>query len=231
MRLILLTTSLVLEFVTAALGQPVPQFEIGPVVRLDGVFVEGRASGGTAVAGVVTTFRISKTYGVEAELTQAWNRIERSYEGWFISYAEGPNATREEIERLAPILRRSLGYTPQLGGSAAFVARLERSPRINLTVRVGVSARRYVETSAYDVLSIPEGVDPARFGRDFARDFRDSSERGMRGGLLVGLDVSLAVTDHMSVAPEVRFVYGGPARIGYNHSELGLGARGVWRFR
>src|SRR6266536_5073613 len=82
MRLILLTTSLVLEFVTAALGQPTPQFEIGPVVRLDSVFVEGGARGGTIVAGVVTSFRISKTYGVEAELTQAWNRIERRYEGW-----------------------------------------------------------------------------------------------------------------------------------------------------
>jgi hypothetical protein len=230
MRLILLTTSLVLEFVTAALGQPVPKFEIGPVVRLDGVFVEGGASGGTTVVGVVTSFKISKTYGVEAELTQAWNRIERSYEGWFFSYAVDPNATREEIERMAPILRRSLGYTPQLGGSAAFVARLARSPRVNLAVRMGVSARRYVETSAYQVLKLPEGVDPALFSKDFARNYRDSSQRGMRGGLLVGLDLSLAVTDRMSVGPEVRVVYGGPARIGYNHRELGLGARGAWRF-
>lgn len=78
------------------------------------MFIEGDVSGGTAVAGVVTSFWILKTYGVEAELTWASNRIAREYEGWFISYTEDPNATREEIERLASIARRSLGYVPGL---------------------------------------------------------------------------------------------------------------------
>lgn len=226
MRLMLLTTSIVLGFVTGAFGQPVARFELGPVVRFDKVFIEGGASGGMRVAGVATRVMISRTYGVEAELTQASNRVARSYEGRFISYAQGPNASREEIERLAPVVRRALGYAPGTGGSAAFVARSDPSQRVSLAARAGLSARKYVETSAFTILSIPDGVDPGRV----ARDFQDSSSHRTRGGLLLGLDASVAVTNHLSVAPELRFVYGGPARIGNKHRELGLGVRGAWRF-
>ena len=230
MRLILVSAFLMLAFITAARAQPAYRFEIGPVVRLDSVSVEGGAHGRTPVAGISAGVRLSNTYGVEAELTQAWNPIGRRYEGWFISYAEGPNATREEVERLAPILRRSLGYTPHVGGAAAFVFRLEPATRVGLSLRAGLSARRYVETSAYEVLSIPDGVDRARFASDLARNFQPSSQHWVRGGLLLGLGLSLAMTEHITVAPEVRFVHGGPARVGYNHRELGIGARGVWQF-
>ena len=196
------------------------------MLRLDEVFVEGDASGTTTVAGAVATVRLSKTYAVEGEITQASGRIERSYEGWFVSYATDPNASREEIERLAPTARRSLGYEPGIGGSAAFVARGAIGRRVALGARVGVTARDYVETSTFTILSIPEGVDPARV----ARDFQDASSHRLRGGLLLGLDGSVALTKHLSVAPELRFVYGGPARIGDKHRELGVGLRGGWSF-
>ena len=137
MRLIFLTTLLAPGFVTAVSAQPASRFEIGPVVRLDNVFIEGDASGGTTAAGVVTTFRISKAYGVEAELTRASNRIERSYDGWFISYARDPNATPEQIERLAPIARRSLAVRARgrLGGSV-------RGPKRNQPARRPYRSRR-----------------------------------------------------------------------------------------
>ena len=221
-----LGVSLLLGVVAAAAGQPASRVELGPVVRHDHVFIEGGAGGGIPVAGVVTRVRLSRRYGVEAELTQAWQRIARSYEGWFISYAEGPDLTPEEIERLAPIVRRSLGYVPGVGAAAAFVARGDITPRVSLAGRVGVSARRYVETSASTILSIPEGIRPDRV----ASDFPDTSRRRTRGGLLLGLDVAVAVTPRLSLAPEIRVVYGGPARIGDKHRELGVGARATWRF-
>ena len=107
------------------------------------------------------------------------------------------------------------------------MARGEVTPRVSVGARAGLSARRYVETSAYTILSMPDGVDPGRV----ARDFENSSRWRTRGGLLFGFDVSVAVRDHLSIAPELRFVYGGPARIGNKHRELGLGARAVWRFK
>jgi hypothetical protein len=226
MRLMLLTTLVVLGSVTAASSQPASLFAVGPVVRVDRVFIEGGASGGTAVSGVVTSVRLAKSYRVEAELTQAWNRVERSYEGRFVSYVTDPNPTREEIERLAPTARRLLRYSPGVGWSSAFVARGDITPRVGLSARVGVSARRYVESSSYTILTIPDGVDPRRV----ARDFQDSSHSRTRGGLLFGFEVPVALTDHLSVAPELRVVYGGPAQIGNKHREVGLGARGAWRF-
>jgi hypothetical protein len=226
MRATLLAVPILLAVVTSASAQTGARFELGPVLRLDKVFIEGNASGSTMAAGAVATVKLSRIYGVEAEFTQASGRIARSYQGWFVSYTTDPNASREEIERMAPIARRSLGYEPGIGGSAAFTARGEINRRVALGVRLGVAARDYVETSAYTVLSIPAGVDPARV----ARDFQDSSSRRVRGGLLLGVDGSAALTNHLSVAPELRFVYGGPARIGDKHRELGVGVRGTWRF-
>lgn len=226
MRPIVLPILLVLGSATAAAGQPAHRLEFGPLFRLDRVFIEGDAGGATPVAGITAAVRLSRTFGVDAELTWASNRIERSYEGWFISYSQDPGATREEIERLAPVARRSLGYEPGMGGAVAFVARSDVNPRVSVAARAGVSGRRYAETSGYRILSIPAGVDPARV----ARDFQDESHRRTRGGLLLGFDVAIALTDRVSLTPEVRFVYGGPARVGSKHRELGLGVRGGWRF-
>lgn len=226
MKVLLPLLAAILGLAPAAAAQPRSRLEIAPVVRADRVFIEGDLTGVTSVVGVAGTWRFSKALGVEGEITRAFNRMERSYEGWFISYVEDPNATREEIEALAPIARRTLGYEPGIGLAAAFVARGELSPRVTIAGRAGVAPRWYLETSDYTVLSIPPGADPERV----ARDFQDSSRTRTRGGFLLGVDVSVAVTDRFTVAPEFRFVYSGPARIGDKHRELGLGVRGGWRF-
>jgi hypothetical protein len=225
MRETLLAVAIVLAGVTSAAAET-SRFEIGPVVRLDRIFIEGGAAGNTAAAGVAATWRFSKTFAIEAEMTHASRRVERSYEGRFVSYATSRDAPREEIERLSPIARRSLAYVPGFGGTAAFRAGGEINRRVTIGARVGVAARRYTHSSAYTILSIPDGVDPARVARDHA----DSSARRLRGGLLFGFDTSIMVTPHVSVVPEVRFVYGGPARIGDKYRECGVGLRAAWRF-
>lgn len=225
MRAFVLATVIVLGSVSGAAGQET-RFAFGPVARVDRVYIEGGASGSTAVAGLQTTFRISRTFGVEAEVTGAQNRIDRSYEGHFVSYTTELHPSREEFERLAPTARRSLGYAPGAGWSVAATARGSMTPRVSLGAKAGVSARRYLETSSYTILSIPTGVDPARV----ARDFQNSASRRTRGGLLLGVDVAVAITPHIVVGPEIRFVYSGPARVGDKHRELGLGLRGAWRF-
>ncbi|HET7696103.1 MAG TPA: hypothetical protein VFK57_10375 [Vicinamibacterales bacterium] len=225
MQTTLLAGLIVLAGVTSAAGQT-PRLEIGPVVRLDRVFIEGGTTGSTVAAGAAATLRLSNRYAIQGDVTRAARRIERSYEGRFISYATGPAATREEIERLAPVARRSLGYAPGVGASVAFRAGGDITPRVAVGASAGATARRYDQTSAYTLLSIPDGVDPSRV----ARDHQNSSVHRWRGGLLLGLDGSVAVTPRLSVAPEVRVVYGGPARIGNKYRELGAGLRAVWRF-
>jgi hypothetical protein len=222
----LLTTSLLLLGAATAAAQSPSRFTLGPLVRLDRVSIDGDTTGTTPVAGVAASVRVSKAIAVEGELTGAARDIVRSYEGWFISYAEGPNASREEIERLAPTARRTLDYEPGLGGAGMIAARAPIHQRVGLAGRLGASARRYTERSSYVVLTIPEGVDPARV----ARDFQPEKVRTVRGGVLAGVDLDLVLTRRFTLAPHMRFVYSGPAGFGSEHREISCGVTGYWRF-
>jgi len=210
----------------AATAAQTSRFGIGPVVRLDRISLEAGASGNTAAIGAVAMLRLSTRFAVEAELTQASRRIERSYDGWFVSYETNPGASREEIERMAPTATRSLGYAPGAGWAAAFRAGGDIGRRVALGTRVGVAARRYLETSTYTIHSIPAGVDPLRV----AADFQSSASHRWRGGLLLGLDSSVRLAGRFRLVPELRLVYGGPARIGNKYREFGVGLRGEWHF-
>ena len=146
----LLTTSLLLLGAATAAAQPPSRFTLGPVARLDRVSIDGHTTGTTPVAGVAASVRVSKAIAVEGELTGAAQDIARSYEGWFISYAQGPNVSREEAERLAPTARRRLDYEPGAGVAGMIVARTAAHARISVSGRLGASARRYTERSDYN---------------------------------------------------------------------------------
>ncbi len=204
------------------------RFGVGPVFRSEYVSVEGGGGGWVPVTGVAGTIRITETFGVVADWTRASSRFERSYEGWFVSFAEEPEATPEEIVRLAPTARRTLGYVPGIGGSVALTVRHAMSSRLGVIFRVGGAGRAYHETSTFTVLEIPEDVDSDRIAS--SRAFKDESYSKIRGGFLFGLDVPIAVSHRFSLAPEIRFVYGGPARIGNTYRAFGVGLRGSFDF-
>ena len=225
-RHISLVAVLAVGLPAAASAQDSGRFQVGPVARIDKVSLEGGAGASVFSAGAGAELRIFRGFGIEGEITQASGDIGRSYEGWFVSFNQDRNATRAEIEALAPTARRTLGYTPGLGGAAALVIRGRAGERVTVAARAGVSARRYDETSTFTVLNIPAGVDPAWVERQFI----DSATSRTRGGLLVGVDAAIAVTDRLSIVPEVRYVYGGPAQVGNNYREFGFGTRAMWRF-
>lgn len=226
MRTTLTFALVVAGFSSIASAQPASRFEAGPVVRVDRVYIEGGLSGAVPVAGFTTAVRLWKGLGVEGEMTWANGDMARSYEGHFVSFAEGPHVTREEFERMAPTARRTLGYRPGTGGAGAIVVRGAVSPRVRMGARLGLSARSYTETSDFTILSIPPGIEPERVAGYFMSESRTKT----RGGLLFGADAVIALTGRLSIVPEVRFVYGGPAQIGNKHREAGVGLRGVWRF-
>jgi hypothetical protein len=226
MRPVILPAVVAITVGASASAQELPRFEVGPVARLDRVSLEGGARGGTVAAGLAASVRLWRGFGIQAEVTQASREISRSYEGWFISYNQDRNATRAEVEALAPTARRTFGYAPGLGWSCALVVRGRAAERVTMAAHVGLSARRYNETSSYVVLTIPEGVDRARVDRDF----QDSTASRTRGGLLFGVDAAIELTDHLGIVPDLRFVYGGPAQVGNNYREFGFGTRIVWRF-
>jgi hypothetical protein len=232
MRTTLLLTSLLLASATSAAGQapsappPLSRFAVAAVARIDHVYVDGHTDGTTPVGGVAASVRVSRAIAIEGELTGATGEIARSYEGTFVSYAPPGSNSREAFERFAPIARRTLAYVPHLGGAAMLVARTAVTPRVGLAGRVGVASRGYSERSSYVVLSIPEGVDPARV----ARDFEPQTVENVRGGLLFGVDVDLGLTPRFTLPLQMRFVYSGPAELDPQHRELGIGVSGRWRF-
>ena len=211
---------------SAGLAQGSSRFQLGPVARIDNVSLEAGAGSAVFAGGASAEFRIARSFAIEAEITRAARDIGRSYEGWFVSFNRDPNATRGEIEALAPTARRTLGYAPGLGWAAALVTRGRVGERVTMAVRVGVAVRRYEETSTYTVLNIPAGVDPGWV----ARQFIHSAASPTRGGLLLGFDAAVALTDRLSIVPEVRYVYSGPAQVGNKYREIGLGTRAMWRF-
>jgi hypothetical protein len=206
-----------LVFCASAFAQ-VASISVGPVARLDRLSVEGDAAGSTFAAGVTVRSPLTRILGVEGELTGAWGAFQRSYEGTFILYPPGRG----------PVARRTLEYTPGIGGVGALVARGAIGSRATLAVRVGASARRLKERSTHVILSMPGGIDPVRAEADLRA--LDGTSARLRGGLLLGLDVSVSLTDRLSAAPDLHLVWGGPARVGATYREVGAGGRVTWRF-
>jgi hypothetical protein len=227
MRTTLLITLLLFGSATSAAAQTPPsRFAVTAVSRIDHVYVDGHTNGTTPVAGVAASVRVSRAIAIEGELTGATREIARSYEGTFVSYAPPGSASREEFERFAPIARRTLAYVPHLGGAAMVVARTAINAPVGLAGRLGVASRGYSERSSFVVLSIPAGVDPARV----ARDFQPQTVETVRGGLLLGADVDLALTPRFTLPLQMRVVYSGPAEWANQQRELGVGVSGRWQF-
>ena len=174
--------------------------------------MDGHTDGTTPVGGVAASVRVSRVARsrIEGELTGATREIARSYEGTFVSYAPPGSTSREEFERFAPRARRTLAYVPHLGVAAMVVARTAINARVGLAGRLGVASRGYSERSSYVVLSIPEGVDPARV----ARDFQPQTVETVRGGLLLGVDVDLGLTPRFTLPLQMRVRLQRPGRIG-----------------
>jgi hypothetical protein len=223
----------VLASVAVASAQTQPRFEIGPVARVDKVSIEGGVERVVPVLGAAGSIRLTKHWALEGELTQAGpGEFARSYEGVSISYAP-PDATRAEIERLGVRQRWRLGYRPGLGGWFGVSGGGQLAGPVDLKVRLGLASRSYEETRDELVLQIPEGIDPARVsgnlfqGSGLSRSQKFSTQRG---GLLMGVEMPIRVTRRLSLAPDVRYVYGGPAQIGSKHREVSFGFRAGWGF-
>lgn len=226
---------IVMTVPTLASAQTASRFEIGPVVRMDKVSVEG-VSQSMPVFGVAVTARLSKTWGLEGEFTRADGpEFEHSREGISETFApEG--APRAELERLGVHARWRHAYRPGFGGSVAVTARGRLTSRADVLVRLGLASRAYTETMEYIVLSIPEGIDPSRLATfSFGNGNRSSnpfSATTERGGLLMGAELPFRIATRFTVAPEVRYVYGGGGSMERNdpHREASFGLRAGWAF-
>ena len=211
--------------VASVSGQVNDRLEIAAIVRNDRVSFEGGQNARIAVTGAGVSYRIWKNIQIEAEITTASGESRRSYEGQFISYA-GPEATREEIERMAVTGRRTKINKAGLGFATAVAIESRQPGRVNVALRAGLSGRQYNYTDDTTVLRVPAGIT----FEDAEAAMPDDRGRRGRGGLLFGLSLPVRIAARLHVVPEVRWVWGGPAMVGNNYDEGTIGARVVWKF-
>ena len=105
MRHVLVLAMVGLASVAAASAQVSDRLDLAAIARTDRVSFEGGRNARLPVAGVGVSYRVWRDMRVEAELTVAGGESRGVYEADFMSYA-GPEATREEILRMAVIARR-----------------------------------------------------------------------------------------------------------------------------
>jgi hypothetical protein len=209
----------------SASAQVSDRLQLAAVARVDRVSFEGRQNARLPVTGAAVSYRVWRALRIEGEITTATGESRRSYEGDFISYA-GPNATREEFQQKAVIARRTSVNKAGLGFAGVAAVETRHPGRLNLALRAGVSVRRYDYVEDMTILRVPEGVTVEQAERALP------DARGQRGrsGLLFGVSVPVRIAGNLHVAPEVRWVWGGPARIGNNYDEATAGARIAWAF-
>ena len=211
--------------VASVSAQVSERLEIAAIVRTDRVSFEGGQNARLPVTGVGVAYRLWRNMRLEGEVTMASGESRSSYEGDFISYAE-PGATREEFQRMAVIARRTTVNKAGLGFATAVAVETRERGRVNLILRAGISLRRYDYIEDTTVLRVPEGVTVEQ------AESAMPDGRGQRGrsGLLFGASVPIRIAGRLHVAPDVRWVWGGPARIGNNYDEGIVGARVLWKF-
>lgn len=211
--------------VASASAQVSERLEIAAVMRTDRVSFEGSQHARLPVAGAAVAYRVWRDMRVEGEVTTASGESRRSYEGDFISFANS-GGSREEFLRTAVIARRTIVNRPGPGFATAVAVETRDSRRVNLGLRAGVSFRHYSYVDDITILRVPEGVTVEQAEAALP----DASGQRGRGGVLLGLSVPVRLVASLNVVPEVRWVWGGPARVGNNYDEGTIGARVAWKF-
>ena len=222
MRHVLAVGVVWLAGIASASAQVTERLDVIAIARTDRVSFEGNQKARLSVAGVGVSYRVWKDMRIEGEVTMASGESRRSYEGDFFSYG----TTREDYDRLAVIARRTTINKAGLGFAATVAVETRQRGRVNLALRAGVSGRQYNYIDDRTVLRVPDGytVEQAE------ATMPDARGRRARGGLLFGASVPIRIVGRLYVAPEARWVWGGPAMVGNNYDEATAGARIVWKF-
>jgi hypothetical protein len=190
---------------SAAHGQSVSRLYAGATLSAQFVSADDVNSGGISSAGAMVGFRLTPAFSIEIEANTGRGELSRVYSGWFISFA-GPDASRDEIERLAPTMQSATSWTPGFGWSVLAMWRSTNRERVGAAIFGGMTSTRYIERRTLTVLDLPAGVDVTE--ADLHRMLPASHVSRSRGGLTGGVLVPIRLARQLSVAPEVGYTYG-----------------------
>jgi hypothetical protein len=181
--------------------------------------------GSTPTGGFIVGVRLTPSFSVEADVSRAFHKIQRSYEGTSESFAP-PGSSYDEIVRQAVHRRWDIEWKPTLNFAALAVWRSTSTSRVGAAVYGGVTLARYREETRTVVTALP-AVLPVPPDSPSLLPTEQIGTRN-RGGLTGGLMIPIRIAGSLSVAPELRVVYGS---IGdEKHNLLRGGVRVLWGF-
>jgi hypothetical protein len=210
---------------TTAYAQSPGLWYAGTAAGVVRVAAEEVNPGGTSSIGAVFGVRLTPAFSIEVEAARGLGDLDRDFAGRFISFA-GPSASFEERERLSVTVQRITRWRPGFSGTVVAMWRPHVTGRVGGALFAGVTGTRYDESDRHVVLDIP--VEVNRTEADIHRMLPDTSRSIVRGGLTIGLLIPVRLTRNVTVAPDVRYLWGS---IGDEiYTTVRAGARLLWGF-
>jgi hypothetical protein len=222
--------TLVTAVLFSVLGLSVASAQDSPRLYAGGALSASRVTadevkGATPTGGVIVGVRLTPSFSVEADVSRGFHKIQRSYEGTSQSFAP-PGSSYDDIVRQAVHRRWDIEWTPTLNLAALAVWRSTSPSRVGAAVYGGVTLARYREETRTVVTALP-AVVPVPPDSPSLLPTEQIGTRN-RGGLTGGLMIPIRIAGSLSVAPELRVVYGS---IGdEKHNLVRGGLRVLWGF-
>jgi hypothetical protein len=189
------------------------------MLGMTGEFVDGRAPAASLVAGT----GVLPWLDVELDVMVPSDTFRRSRTGISVSFA-GPGASLEEFERSGVVMRTD--HTRSVRATVAVVAVFHppATGRVIPGFLLGLTNHRVHDASTSTNVFIPEGIDP---DHPSIRPGSNSSIRNF-GGPTIGVNLAVAISRRVVVAPDVRYNY---ASLGDEiNNFFATSVRVLWRF-
>ena len=195
---------LVCTAVSTAHAQTLGRFYVGG--SFGGISVDAdQVDGKSPAAGAIAGFSLTPWLDVEGEVVFPSRDFTRTYGGDTLSLSFAPpGSSPEELLRLGVFTRfhHERDIAASVSGVVVFHGPVHR--RVHLGFLVGVTNQRVTDRTDYTPVLIGSGVDPNH------PSVRARSETHVRnlGGPTIGANVSVAVTRHLRIVPDIRYDYG-----------------------
>jgi hypothetical protein len=217
-----------LLFASPAIAQTGSRFYLGALAgpyHSDGDHVTGTLNS----VGITGGVRVSPWLGIEIDLLRPTGLLVREYTGTSVSFAGPfpPGTSRDEIDRTFVVTRAVNERRPAAVISAGATFRPRTGVhRLTPGLFIGISNHSVRERTVLEHLSLPPGVTLEQVNRTMPPE--GDGRRRQLGAITIGGSLAIAVTRHLSLAPDVRLDYGS---IGDEiNNMLRTSLRAVWHF-
>lgn len=177
---------------------------------LGGTLVDADIATGTVPSsGFIVGTRVTPRWDIEGTVTFPTHGVSRAYGGADDSPSiwVSPAGTVPESRDLYAIwirYRNAREIHVVTSGAAIFRMTVPRAPRVSVGLVAGLSAQRVTDVRERTVVRVGSGVPESHpSARDSAETFRRTI-----GGPMVGVQLAIDVTRHLTVAPDIRLHYG-----------------------